>query len=97
MRRVHTIRLVRPFLSSTALSSLVIVLALWGIGREVWVARVFENMPSLADAAAVSQFVLSAFLHTDFVVQALSVVTMAAAVWLVRDALRTLTYANRFA
>ena len=96
MRRVRTIHTLRPLVSTTALSAFLLLGALWGIGREVWVARVFENMPSLSDAAVLSRFMLSAFLHTDFLVQALSVLAIAAFVWLVSDGLRTLRSVPRF-
>ncbi len=96
MRRVRTIHTLRPLVSTTAFFSFLFLGALWGIGREVWVARVFENMPSLSDAAALSRFALSAFLHTDFLVQALSVLAVAAFVWLVSDGLRTLRSVPRF-
>ena len=97
MRRVRTIHTLRPLVSTTAFSAFLFLGALWGIGREVWVARVFENMPSLSDAAALSRFALSAFLHTDFLVQALSVLAIAAFVWLVSDGLRTLRSTPRLA
>ena len=90
MRRVHTIHALRPLTTTTALSTLALLLAVWGIGQQVWVAQVFSNMPSLTDTASVARFVLVAFAHTEFVVQALTVIALAAIVWLVADALRSL-------
>ena len=83
MRRVQVIRALRPILSFDALVALVLVIALWGIGREVWVARVLENAPR--DAAALPQFYLAAFEHTRLVVQALALLTLASLVYLARE------------
>lgn len=90
MRRVRIIRTVRPILSATTLSFVVVIASLYAIGREVWVARVFENMPSLVEVTAVARFFLSAFAHTGFAVQVLSVLAIAASLWFLRDALRNL-------
>ncbi|HEX2792627.1 MAG TPA: hypothetical protein VHO23_02835 [Candidatus Paceibacterota bacterium] len=90
MRRVHAVRALRPIVSGAALSSLVTLLALWGIGKEVWVAQVLKNMPRVTEVAAFVRFFVTAFLNTGFVVQALSVLAVAASLWLVRDALRSL-------
>lgn len=90
MRRVRVIHAVRPFFSGASLAALLFILALWGIGREVWVARVFENMPSVRDIAAVARFMLAAFEHTHLTVQALSLVALLALVWMMVDAVRTL-------
>jgi len=90
MRRVRTIHLVRPLVSTTALSFVLLLGTLWGIGREVWVARVFENMPK--DVGALLQFAVSAFTHTEFLVQALSVIALFAFIWMLRDAFKSLRY-----
>jgi hypothetical protein len=97
MRRVRTIHTLRPFVSGVALASVLAVLALWGIGREVWVARVFENMPSIAHVTAVAEFFALAFVHTRFVVQALTLTTLAAVLYAVYDAARLMRPAYRFA
>lgn len=97
MRRVHTIHVLRPLMTTTALSTLAFLLALWGIGRQVWVAQVLNNMPSLADGAAVMRFMLAAFAHTEFLVQALIVLALAAVLWLVSDAVKNLRHLSRFA
>lgn len=94
MRRVHTIHALRPLTTTTALSTLALLLAVWGIGRQVWVAQVFNNMPSFTDTASFARFMLVAFAHTEFVVQALTVIALAAALWLVVDALRGLRQAR---
>ncbi len=93
MRRVHTIHMLQPIFTSTTLSIGVFVVALWGIGREVWVARVFQNEPSitnLANLGALAHFYLSAFLDTRFIVQALSILALGALVWFVYTSVRSL-------
>lgn len=60
------------------------MLAVWEIGREVWVAKVFENMPSFANVLAVLNFMGSAFVNTEVVVQMFSILALGALVWLAR-------------
>jgi len=48
MRRVHIARVLRVVISTDAFAILIFVLALWGISREVWVARIFQNTPDVA-------------------------------------------------
>lgn len=86
MRRVHTIRALRPAFSATALSVAVLVLALWGIGREVWVAKVFANGPQ--DLLGHTAYLGYAFLHTQFVVQVLAAASFASVVYLARETAR---------
>lgn len=93
MRRVHTIHILRPFLSPAALAALVAVLALWGIGREVWVAKVFANAPHTFLGTA--QYLTYAFDHTKIAVQALTLLTAAAALYLARETARLLASALR--
>lgn len=86
MRRVRIIRILRPIISSGALAVFVFVVALWGIGREVWVARILQNAPSnLTDAA---RFYFYALDHTRLVVQALVFITLAALVYAAREFVR---------
>lgn len=81
-RRIRRINALRAVISVPALSSLVLLVSLWGIGREVWVAKVIANMPAISDLPAVASFFGSAFLHTDLVVQAATVIAFAALIWL---------------
>ncbi len=85
MRRVNRIHRLRFVVNGFTASGFVLLLALWGVGREVWVAHVFENMPHSGDLFAVSQFYLSAFLGTEFVVQALSLAIFASLIYLARE------------
>jgi hypothetical protein len=84
MRRVQVARVVRALLSNVALALVLFTLALYGVGREVWVAHVFQNAPH-GDVLAVARFFLAAFIDTRLIVQALCLTTLAAFVWLMRD------------
>lgn len=88
MRRIHLIRILGLVISTGTLAILTLVLALWGIGREVWVARVLENAPrNLAD---LPRFYIAAFDHTRLIVQALSLLTLAALIYSARKLVRAL-------
>ena len=92
MSRVRTVHAVRPLLSGAMLALALVSLSLWGIGREVWVAKVLENAPHQSLAAA-GHFLIVAFLNTRFAVQALIALTLAATVWLARETARLITQA----
>lgn len=96
MRRVYRIHALRRGVAVVGAAS-VFLLALWGVGREVWVAKVFENMPSVADVPAVALFFLNAFQDTDLVVQALVIVALAALVWFARALARVAALRPSFA
>ena len=95
MRRVHSAHALGPMVSGGAVALAVFIFALWGIGKEVWVAQVFANAPhaSFADSF---RFFLSAFENTRHTVQALCVATFAALLWFFRDLFRaaSLTFAR---
>lgn len=69
-----------------------ITASLYLIGREVWVARVWENMPNLTNVAATFRFFTYAFAHTHVIVQALMLITIFAALWFVRELSRALVF-----
>ncbi len=96
LRRVRTIRLIRPLLSGTVLGSALAVASLYALGREVWVAHVVENMPSPANLLAFARFLEAAFINTSFVVQVLSLLLVAGLVWVVRDALQYVKTSSRY-
>jgi len=96
MRRVHRIHVLRTIAAPSA-GVLVFLFALWGIGREVWVAKVFENMPSVVNVPQVLSFVTNAFIHTDLMVQILSLLAVAALVWLASEMAHLLRPTHRFA
>jgi hypothetical protein len=65
------------------------VLALWGIGREVWVAKVFTNGPQ--DFFGHLSYLTYAFVHTRLVVQGLVLLTIVSLVYLARETAHSLT------
>lgn len=88
MRRIHLIRILGLIISMTALAVLTFILALWGIGKEVWVARVFQNAP--ADFINLPNFLISAFGNTRLVVQILAILTFASFIYLARATIRAI-------
>jgi hypothetical protein len=89
MRRVRLIRILGLIISTAVLAVLTLVLALWGIGQEVWVARVFQNAP--ADITDLPRFYLAAFNHTRLVVQILALLTFISFLYLLRATARALS------
>lgn len=96
MRRVHFIHAVRPFISNSAGAVALLGFSLYLLGREVFVAQIFRNMPT-GDFAALARFIESAFLSTTFVVQALTLIVGLAGLWLARECARLLAATPRFA
>lgn len=92
MRRVRMAHALRPLLSGGALALAIFVFALWGIGREVWVAQVFANAPH-AGILASFKFFLYAFENTRITVQALSLAAFFGMLWFFRDLFRAATTA----
>ena len=84
MRRVHRIRVLRTVFSGAAAAALLGLCALWGIAREVWVAKVFANGPQ--DFLGRAGYLTYAFAHTRLVVQALTLATLASLLYLARAA-----------
>ena len=90
MQRVHLIRALRFAVSSGVFSMLISVLALWGIGREVWVAHVLQNAP--ANPLYLAQFYLTAFLNTHLIVQVLILLAVGPLIEAARDIPRPLAF-----
>ncbi len=88
MRRVHLIRILKLVISTVVLAALTAVAALWGIGREVWVAKVFANGPQ--DFYGRLQYLVYAFLHARLIVQVLTLATLASLLFLARETIRLL-------
>lgn len=86
MRRVRLIRVLRLVISTVVLAALTFVAALWGIGREVWVARVFENAPQ--GLSGHLGYLLYAFMHTHLIVQMLTVLTLGSFLYLLIELTR---------
>lgn len=91
MRRVRFAYAVRPFLSNAAGAVALLGLSLYMLGREVFVAQVFRNLPS-TDPSIVFRFMESAFLNTSFAVQTLTVLALLAGLWLGRECFRLLRF-----
>ncbi len=89
MRRIHLARLFGLVISTGMLAVLTLVLALWGIGKEVWVARVFQNAPT--NLAHLPNFFIAAFGHTRLVVQVLAVLSFVSFVYLARESVRAIS------
>ena len=89
MRRVHIIRILWLILSTVTLAIITLLFALWGIGKEVWVAKVFQNAPD--DFTHLPNFFVSAFGHTRFVVQILAILTFTSFIYLVRATTRAIS------
>lgn len=90
MRRVRLIRILALIISTATLAVLTALVALWGIGREVWVARVLENMPQISDTSTFLSFWLSAFLGTQLIVQVLTILTLISLLFLLLETVRFL-------
>lgn len=89
MSRVRAIHTLRPFVNGTAFAAVLAVVALSGIGKEVWVARIIQNMP-VTDVSAFAHFVATAFFQTTFMVQALTLGTVGALAYIARETARFL-------
>jgi hypothetical protein len=90
MRRVRTIHALRTSATGAGISVLMLIASLYFIGREVWVARVFQNMPRITDVPAVLRFGIAAFSHTHPVVQILVLFVFAAVLWFFRETYRVI-------
>ena len=88
MQRVHLIRALKFAISGGVFSTLLSLLGLWGIGREVWVAHVLQNAP--ANPLNLLQFYFAAFEHTRLIVQVLVVLTLTALVFVAREIIRAI-------
>jgi hypothetical protein len=92
MQRVHLIRALKFAISGGMFSTVVSLLGLWGIGREVWVAHVLQNAP--ANIFNLPQFYLAAFEHTRFPVQVLVVLTLVALLFVAREVARAISFVS---
>lgn len=90
MRRVHLLRILGLVISTGALMALTFVVALWGVGKEVWVAHVFANMPHPGNLLDLARFWLSTFMNTRLIVQILTLLTLASLIYLILEVVRFL-------
>lgn len=89
MRRVRRISLLRILISGGIFALALALLALYGIGREVWVAMIFRNGPQ--DFFGHTLYLVYAFEHTRLVVQGLILVCLISLIYLARETARLLT------
>lgn len=97
LARAHAVYFFRPLFTRASAALLTLAAALYFIGRKVWVAKILQNMPKTADVLAVARFFIAAFLNTHFIVQALTLIALAAGIWLARECARLFVGAYRFA
>jgi hypothetical protein len=93
MQRVHRISVLRIVISGAVFAITIALLALYGLGREVWVAQVFENGPETFLGRIL--YLVYAFEHTRFVVQALAVICAGSFVYLAREIVRAVSSSTR--
>lgn len=92
MQRVHLIRALKFAISGGVFSTLLSLLGLWGIGREVWVAHVLQNAPT--NIFNLPAFYLAAFEHTRSIVQVLIVLTIVALIFVAREISRAIAFVS---
>ena len=92
MQRVHLIRALKFAISGGVLSTVLSLLGLWGIGRQVWVAHVLQNAP--ANIFGLPSFYLAAFEHTRFPVQVLIILTLIALFFVAREVSRAISFVS---
>jgi len=95
MRRVRRISVLRIIISGAVFAVTLALLALYGLGREVWVAKVFENGPQ--DFLGHTLYLIYALEHTRFVVQVLAIICFVSVLYLVRECARALATSPRAA
>ena len=89
MRRVYIMWTLRKIFSPGMVKVYLAVAFLWELGRQVFVAQVFSNSPSLSQIGENVHFFLSAFTSTDVGVQLVVVAFVVIVALLVRDVLKT--------
>jgi hypothetical protein len=85
MRRVRTIHLIRTYAFGVSGAAFVVAGSLYLIGREVWVARVLQNMPQPTHVFELLRFITSAVVSTEGIVQLLIALTLAGTILLLRE------------
>lgn len=85
MRRVYAIWMLRKVTSPRVVKSMILLASIWQFKENVFVSRVFENMPSVGDVWATYNFFYSAMIHTQFVVQVSILAGATFAILLLRD------------
>jgi hypothetical protein len=97
MAGVGTIYSARKLTGLTALKIYALILSVWGIGRLVWVSKVFDNFFAVEKngIGAISNYLLYAVEHTHLAVQLTLLVAAVAAVSLLVDTVRSISNSSR--
>ena len=90
MMRVRFIHLVKRAVRPFAIETIIAAAALFEVGRLVFVARVFQNAPSVARFQEVALFFGRAFAHTHPIVQLMVAAALVAVVLAFKDMVKTL-------
>ncbi len=90
MASVALIHAARTLFGATALKLYVLLASVWGIGRLVWVSKIFENLSLVEKSGitAVGNFMLAALEHTSTSVLLVLVVAVVTAFLLFLDVAR---------
>lgn len=93
MASVGVIYIAHAITGITALKVYALILSVWGIGRLVWVSRVFDNffMVEKHGLGAISNYLLVALEHTNIAVQLTLFVAALAFVSLLVDFVRAVS------
>ncbi len=89
IRRVYIISVMRRVFHPTVLKSIILTVFMVMGSILVSVPNIISNMPLITDINASLSFVLRAFLHTETLVQMVSLGSTILAIWLIKDALRS--------
>jgi hypothetical protein len=91
MASVGTIYTARALTSVTALKVYIFILSIWGVGKLVWVSKVFENFWAVEKngLGAIFNYFVSAFTHAHVSVLLVLLVGAVAFTSLVTDKLAT--------
>ena len=93
MKRVRTIYMLRKVINPFTLKCALLVSFLATVVSFVSTQSILANMPHILDLTAFFYFSKYAFLHTEFLVQALTLGTVGVTLWLARDIVRSLAFA----
>jgi hypothetical protein len=91
MASVALIYAIRTLFGATALKLYVLAASVWGIGKLVWVSKIFENLAAVEKSglAAMGNFALAAIEHASTSVQLVLLVAAVAAFSLLFDVIRS--------
>lgn len=85
IRRVKRVYYLKRVIAPIALKSICVIAALYALGEVVFVARVVENISSFSSTSNLLMFFTRAFIHTESIVQIISVSCVLFGGWLVWD------------